>query len=210
MAAFNEIRLAHLARLDRWRIAHESMVSRLPEGEFQPLKIEYLRMYYLVLYTLLKTMFAQSELIFDEYEQDFAEMISIADRSAVCGSPAILSFDMGIILPMFYIAIKCRNLPLRLKAIAVLEKAPAREGLWRRDNTIVYSRWKVMMEEKGRGDLLPTDVLPESARICQEEVVGKGDNRAITFRRGALSGSQFETVELTPDMLALREMGNMI
>jgi hypothetical protein len=210
MAAFNEIRFAHLARLERWRIAHESMVDRFPKGETQPLKVEYLRMYYLLLNILLKTMFAQSEMIFDEYDQDFEEMIRVADRSIGSGTPAILSFDMGIILPMFYIAIKCRNLSIRLKAIAVLEKAPAREGLWRRDNTVVYSRWKVMMEEKGRGNLLQTDILPESARICQEEVVGKGDNRSITFRRGALEGSQFETVELTPDMLALREMGNMI
>jgi hypothetical protein len=107
-------------------------------------------------------------------------------------------FDMQLIPPLFYVILKCRILPLRLRAISLLKLAPEREGIWHRDTILRLAELKIVVEESRRGTETSqsssakeagnihfeqhgiTDrrdsydewaPLPEQARICREHVL---------------------------------------
>jgi hypothetical protein len=82
----------------------------------------------------------------------------------------IIFFDMGVMAPLYYVILKCRNLALRRKALSLLEMSPYQEGMWHRPDVIQYAEWKVGIEERGRGQLTETEALPEEARIWNERM----------------------------------------
>ena len=112
---------------------------------------------------------------------------SYADRSS----------SIGMIPPIYYTAMKCRVPSVRRKAVALLELAPHREGMW--DGALVATvAGKVSeMEEDGfYGDFEPSfdrpeevemPTLPECQRFEEVKVVmsekGDGRGRLICKRR---------------------------
>lgn len=65
------------------------------------------------------------------------------------------TFDMGIIGPLCYTAVRCRSSPIRWQAIALLKCAPAREGIWSAAMTAKMAEKFVMIEESYRTSSLP-------------------------------------------------------
>ena len=152
-------------------------------------------------------------MVFDAYDGDYALMLSHAKsltRSTQRGL-VVLFLDTGVIAPLFYIVLKCRDLEIRRAAIALLKQAPAREGMWLRDCVVQYAEWKVAMEEQGRGGLLDTDTLPESARIYGEtarEAVVEGKRvTVLCFRRGRADEGSEGGIEESITDLSLRMAG---
>ena len=81
-------------------------------------------------------------------------------------------FDIGVMVPLFYVVLKCRNLALRRKALALLALAPCREGIWYRQDVIEYANRKIGIKERGRAGLRETEPLPEEARVWNERMTG--------------------------------------
>lgn len=109
----------------------------------------------------------------DHYTSEFEQMITLTEsliNKPRADSTSVLSFDMNIVPPLFFVALNYRVLRLRQQAVALLKTAPEREGIWRRDSVIKVCVWKIMVEEQGRGQLAETDMLPESARIFREHI----------------------------------------
>jgi hypothetical protein len=75
---------------------------------------------------------------------------------------------MGIVAPMYFVALKCRVLRLRRKAIEILKQTPEQEGLWRREEAVQYAEWKLQAEEEERGTIPESEPLPQCARIVEE------------------------------------------
>jgi hypothetical protein len=60
------------------------------------------------------------------------------------------SFDLGVIGPLFYIAVKCWNSVLRKKVISLLQhpKIPHREGIWTAPMTVTMAQRIIDVEEE--------------------------------------------------------------
>ncbi|KAH8588198.1 hypothetical protein B0O99DRAFT_555468 [Bisporella sp. PMI_857] len=149
-----------------------------------------LHMYHTTLTIFLETLFTRSQTIYDQYDSSFSRVISLAQQLINNNSQNMsltILFDMGVMLPLFYVVMKCRNLALRQKALSLLKLAPCREGMWYRQDVIEYAEWKISTEERGRGQLSEDEALPEEARIWNEhmrEVVIDGRPRAVvSFQR---------------------------
>ncbi|PMD49467.1 uncharacterized protein K444DRAFT_671072 [Hyaloscypha bicolor E] len=190
----------------------------LEKDAFQIWAVAYLELYHLLLRIMFKTLLFGSEMAFDEYTTDFEKLIAYAEiaisKPSVDNQPT-LSFDLNIILPLFFLALKCRVLPLRRQAGSLLRQAPDREGMWRRESVIKVCGWKIAMEEQGRSCLSETDVLPEAARIFKEHIPkedwGKLNENArprICFSRGVCGVVEFVTAP--DDFEDVYDMGNML
>ncbi|KAH7317769.1 hypothetical protein BKA65DRAFT_515167 [Rhexocercosporidium sp. MPI-PUGE-AT-0058] len=174
--AIETTRLQHLERLDAWSEATKRMtIESVPlEGHLYSTGVLYLQLYYTAVSIIFKTITKTSEMDYDNYLPDFQRVYSISKSlfdSAKSGAP-MLSFDMCIIPPLFFLVLKCRDLTLRRKAIALLELAPYQEGMWGRDGVLAWCKWKTEVEEKGRGDVPESEPLPESARLSSQNLDG--------------------------------------
>jgi hypothetical protein len=75
-----------------------------------------------------------NEMIYDEYEAEFAQILQYAPKAINAtrcpdGSQPSFMFEMGIFLPLFITALKCRFPKLRRQALASLLDAPPVQGL---------------------------------------------------------------------------------
>lgn len=114
-------------------------------------------------------------MVSDQFNTEFDNMVMLADSmvygAQVSGS-RILAFDIGgSSLPYCMLCLKCRDVKIRRRAIAILEISPEREGIWHRKSVFRYSGWKFEAEERGREGFPETAPLPESARIYHERPV---------------------------------------
>ncbi|KAE9363000.1 hypothetical protein N431DRAFT_550764 [Stipitochalara longipes BDJ] len=219
MLAIDRFRKTHLERVRQWHLATMSMARTVSaeRDPFQTWAISYLELYHILLRIMLKTLFG-GEMAFDKYNYDFERMIAYAEAAInkpAAESPPVLSFDINIIPPLFFLALKCRVLRLRRQAVALLRLAPEREGMWRRDSVIKVCEWKIMLEEQGRGCLAEAEMLPESARIFKEHIPKEdwekfdGDVRPrICFSRGNLG--VLESMPAPDDFGDVYDMGNML
>ncbi|KUJ13788.1 uncharacterized protein LY89DRAFT_672072 [Mollisia scopiformis] len=224
MSIFVDIRRGHLERLEQWHIATMHLVASLESknDQSQASGILYLQLYYTMVNIIWKAEFAGSEMVFDAYTAEFETMTTIASSlmdNPNCTTPRVLSFDMGIIPPLFLLCVKCRILRIRRQAIALLKRAPEREGIWHRDSMVRYSEWKTMTEEQWRDGLSEDEPLPEFGRIYAEHIPQTGEPSMpgsegqpirISFKRGPVGLDIQDTIEIPDGSEMLRHMGNML
>ncbi|KAJ5446420.1 hypothetical protein N7491_002502 [Penicillium cf. griseofulvum] len=75
----------------------------------------------------VSTCLSQQELVYDSYMADFAIIVENASLPLVGGPDCVqppFTFEMGLGLPLFLTAIKCRDPHLRRKALGLLRQAP--------------------------------------------------------------------------------------
>ncbi|RDL37040.1 uncharacterized protein BP5553_04473 [Venustampulla echinocandica] len=203
----------YLQRFEQWHVAAERMIANSSNSQDAPHTsgIDWLRLYYLLISLSLKTVQRVHEMVFDDYTAEFERMVELCER-LLCEPKAetrpLLCFDMGIILPLMFLILKCRVLRIRRKALSLLRLAPYQEGMWFRESTLKICEWKVEMEETGRGDLPESSPLPGSARISLEHTV-KGDYPSMTYIRFQ-RGNGMEAVELTSKLEGVEGIGNML
>lgn len=187
----------HLQNLKNWRTAFSSFVGMTidPASQFDHHRhiIPLLLLYHDLAVLQLTALIFKSQMEYDAFHPDFERMVAnvwqvLQGLDAIGPRPPKISFDMGLLAPLFFIALKCRHLQTRRRAIALMRLAPEREGMWLRDNIIEYSEWKLEQEEAGRGDLDEDAVLPEQSRIFGEtvsQVIVDGQPvRVLCFYRG--------------------------
>jgi hypothetical protein len=166
---------ARRSLLDQFRDWQET-IEKSPAAIFESLNLHQtaaiclLQIYHKTVTIILETLVAQSQMIYDQHDSAFTQVLILAKRlinhSQHMGP--IIFFDMGVMAPLYYVILKCRNLALRRKALSLLKRAPCREGMWYRQDVIEYAEWKIGIEERGRGQLWETEALPEEARVWNE------------------------------------------
>ncbi|KAJ5519613.1 hypothetical protein N7463_000066 [Penicillium fimorum] len=75
----------------------------------------------------VSTCLSQQELVYDSYIADFAIIVENASLALVGGPDCVqppFTFEMGLGLPLFLTAIKCRDPHLRRKALGLLRQTP--------------------------------------------------------------------------------------
>ncbi|KAN0101530.1 hypothetical protein V8E51_012040 [Hyaloscypha variabilis] len=165
-------------RLELWERAFEALISRRENGgkkrshiqgrlttkeadkdwndAVAVLKIQRIFMSFFFCVDLERTV--RDESIWDEYTEDFSTIIALSE--SVIGPPPpltqppkrILSLDAGIVLPLYFVATKCRLSPLRWQAIALLRRTERQEGLCNSILTALVAEKLVRIEEEGMVD----------------------------------------------------------
>jgi hypothetical protein len=108
----------------------------------------------------------------DEFERivALAETLSkIPSSSPQTGIKPAYSFDMGVLPPLYYTAVRCRDPIIRRKALALLSASPRREGIW--DSLILAAivRWVIGEEESDLDEVSCAEDVPLSVRIYMVE-----------------------------------------
>ncbi len=139
-----------------------------------------LLMYYNIAFVWLSTKLSPSEAAFDNYYQQFENVIHHADIVIASHDhqPPFL-FEMGVLPPLYFVISKCRHPIIRRKALALTKKAPGRECLWTASPMVENLERVVALEEENNGrfqEFPPTRresllLIEESKRIRHLEVV---------------------------------------
>ncbi|KAG9228119.1 hypothetical protein BJ875DRAFT_435886 [Amylocarpus encephaloides] len=211
---FEYVRLTHLQRLEQWQRTTKKMMTEQGESDSNKLGYAYLELYYTLISLVLKNP-GEGEMVYDKYSHNFERMFVLCQElldSFQSEGTSPLSFDMGVIPPLFYIGLKHRGLPLRRKAMDLLRIAPEQEGLWIRDDTLKFCEWKIEMEEAGRGSVPADQPLPESARIHMEHFWHDrtASKKYIMYMRGRAEDNQLSSIEMTSEMAYVEWMGNIL
>ncbi|KAH7161090.1 C6 zinc finger domain protein [Dactylonectria macrodidyma] len=149
-----------------------------------------LRSYYTMAVIMVEsTTDSSSEMVFDEYTNEFASIVSQAQglQQVVLSNPVLDDLpprhpnkhqsiaDMGWIPPLYYTALKCRVRRLRLQAIDLLRSLPHREGIWDANIAACIAE-KMMAIEEGRSSS-PV----KQQEFCHQENSGPHDDILLTI-----------------------------
>ena len=155
-------------RLDAWRDQLYKLLGRM-QAAGNPAKqdtFNLLLVHYKVIYIWLRVCTIAAETATDLYHADFEELLHYADQIVKPGMgvvlPQPLSFEIQILGPLYYTALKCRHPAIRRRALEMLRLAPRREGLWNAHYAYVTAKRVIELEERHlKGRELPD----ESSRL---------------------------------------------
>lgn len=141
-------------RLDAWRIQLDELLRRMQAtsstGNQDAINI--LLAHFKVIYIWIRVCTSADESAPDSYHSDFEELLHYAEQIAKPDkglvSPQPLSFDVQILGPLYYTALKCRHPIIRRRALEMLQSAPRREGLWNGHYAYVTAKRVIELEEE--------------------------------------------------------------
>lgn len=197
----------YVGRLEKWQAANAFLRAAHGTEKESSSGMVYLQLYYTLLSIILRNPFAPTEMIFDSYTSSFDLILTLCQSLLDSSTPTtqhLLSFDIGVLPPLFFTVLKCREPRIRNEALGLLKLGPEQEGLWQRESMAVYAEWKVAVEEQGRDDLPLYVPLPNTARISQERLghkdVGGKLVPVVRFRRGGVPGGIEEEIEISAQL----------
>lgn len=141
-------------RLETWREQLNELTERL-RAAGKPVKqdaVNLLLVHYKAISIWAQVCTMAGEMASDSYQKDFEELVSHAEQFVKPGverpAPQPLSFDIQILAPLFYAALKCRHPTIRRRALELLKFAPRREGLWNGHHAYVTAKRVIELEER--------------------------------------------------------------
>lgn len=141
-------------RLDAWHDQLDELLKKMLAAG-NPAKqdaLNLLLVHYKVIYIWMRVCTTAGEMAPDSYHADFEELVhyaeQIAKRGAGTATPQPLSFDLHILGPLYYTALKCRHPAIRRRALGMLQFAPRREGLWNARYAYVTAKRVIELEER--------------------------------------------------------------
>jgi hypothetical protein len=155
-------------QLDQWRSSFQVIFAQeVRAGDIQANSSDMLSIYFNVATVLLASSIEHTELLYDEYNELFAEIVTKAQQliqsSEDPSNSSRFTLDMGTILPLLVTATKCRDRRIRRQAITLLWSKARREGLCY--DTITVARlcaWLSSIEGDGIQD--DAEPIPEARR----------------------------------------------
>ncbi|KAJ5999277.1 hypothetical protein N7451_007087 [Penicillium sp. IBT 35674x] len=116
-------------KLNHWHHAYTNLCRDTDRAD--PLLLAY----HAALSIYISTCLSQRELVYDSHMSDFAVIVENASLFlAASGGPDCVqppfTFEMGLGLPLFLTAVKCRDPHLRRKALQLLRQAPPIQALF--------------------------------------------------------------------------------
>ena len=108
--------------------------------------------------TTVATSNSVDEIIYDTFTERFQYVVNSSreilqkDHDLRARAGPRLRFDMGLIMPLFFTATRCRDGTVRKLAIALLRKWKGRNGVWDGVQAARVAEWVVRIEEEGGCD----------------------------------------------------------
>jgi Fungal specific transcription factor domain len=157
-------------QVERWMKAFRPLFdeNRKFKGSKDYLAVSAQRTQYLVTYIALSTMGTMIETTYDKYFDLFLELVDLGqdmcfplhhlnavgkgDMEENNGGQEMFFFDMQIVMPLDFVAKKCRDPALRRRAIWLMKAKPRRENFWDSVVAAMVCEWVVGVEEENMVD----------------------------------------------------------
>ena len=133
--------------------------------------------------------FFPSELYYDNHHHLFERILTLVESLPEISKappdnchPTIqksLSLELGIVMPLFHTAAKCRDPFLRRRAIAHLKTLNRREGIWDSFGAARVAETIMSIEEGGLGNVRFAKDIPQENRIMGLDVTVHAEKRQI-------------------------------
>ncbi|KAL4960527.1 Zn(II)2Cys6 transcription factor [Aspergillus stella-maris] len=149
-----------------------------------------LTMTYQSILILVRTRLATTESCYDEYNNDFAAVVShapsalAATKSAANGRQPPFVFDMGPGMSLLITVVKCRSPSIRRQALRYLRQAPPLQGMYFSHSASDFLAAIVTVEEMGAS--CPTDELHLANVLAREGRLPKESERVFQLQIAAL------------------------
>ena len=148
------------------------------------------QIYYELLTVLSSTFLARMEISFDACYANFERMLTLIESLPVLldsdpatidksVSPKSVSFEWGVIAPLFVIITRCRDPLLRRQALARLYSLHRLEGVWDSLGAARVAERVVEIEEEGLENIRTADDISNEKRVADTYVVVEVDQRMI-------------------------------
>ncbi|RDW62356.1 hypothetical protein BP6252_11789 [Coleophoma cylindrospora] len=154
-------RQSHVDKFEQWSSKFESFVSKRQKSMTvqETQGADDMRILQQVALLWLETSLSTAQEEFDKHMDKFENIIQmcevlsaqqIQDASKRATRSRYFSFEMGLLPPIFFVAMKCRHRVLRRRALALLQVAsPRREGMWNAGLLAAVAEKTVALEEEG-------------------------------------------------------------
>ncbi|KAL8793889.1 MAG: hypothetical protein Q9195_003508 [Heterodermia aff. obscurata] len=173
-----------ILQFQQWPSASEAMTTALGDTLTDDMldRLATMTMNWTVSNILLHTYLVESNPVYRKYELDFRQVLELASSilrpmndlvrlkiqrivTANNGgiNPAAFSLHAGIIAPIYYTAIKCRNLKICRDALALLKEDPWREGAF--DSLIMATIAEPRIQRHQEEGYYEPDLEPESLSV---------------------------------------------
>lgn len=125
-----------------------------------------LKLQYLCRYIITENALSMSQTSYDAFLFTFIEINTLA--TALISHPkystkrSCLTLRSQYVMPVFVCALKCRHLPVRQQAMAILRSYPQIEGLWFSYIAVRVLSWVIKIEEEGTDS---NGFIPENYRV---------------------------------------------
>lgn len=179
--------------LKTWSETFERFISSRNPEETKPETVgaNVLRILHLSTWIHFSTFFYRDQLAYDAFTKEFTKIVGLAESVlsdvSTRSNISSLSFDIGIIAPLYQVAHKCRDARLRRRAIELLKRA-GREGVWDGKAMAAVGTWAMEQEEATSGG---SNFIEDEARLHE---IGLWVNRHVkrmrlTSRRRSCDGT---------------------
>jgi len=184
LVALDQQRVMVITHLQQWLEHFESIVAKEPYASRS--LISTLRLWHASAQLQLATIYEDSEMRFDAFHDIFACIVEYAEAILALLAKQeeryTFSFDLGISIPLFMVAQRCRDPHLRRRAIALMRTESRQEGAWESVGAAdVVERW-MLAEEAGLLSVQCAADVPEGNRMETMEVAvntDKGTARVV-------------------------------
>ncbi|KAK5104637.1 hypothetical protein LTS08_002528 [Lithohypha guttulata] len=180
-----------------WLMGLNALCARSVTG-LNERQVAQLRLTHVVSVVWLSTCLSRDEGSCDSYIGHFQHALDQAAKVLGHGVPQI-QFEQGVIPPLYFTALKCRDLVIRQQALSLLQKAPSREGLWRRDEAVRVAR-RVIDLETSNSHIASEGNIFQSARICEAKIKYTDEVGTYVKFYSKLVGRQSSALNITISM----------
>jgi hypothetical protein len=153
----------HLAR---WSSRFEELSVR--DCNASPILVRTLRIWHQLVSIDIVANWYGSELRYDGHVDQYEHLVATAEEiiQLLADKPesAAFSFDLGITIPLFATAERCRDPHIRRRALRAMRNGPRQEGTWGPGAALAVEKW-IAFEEHGLGHVEKASDVPEWRRI---------------------------------------------
>jgi hypothetical protein len=150
------IRNSSTIRLKQWSSAFEGLLQAQMEDPsgFKQREIQILKLHRVLTGLNLSIDLGRTkgdEMMWDDYTEEFETMVGYAEdllKSTKPQEQAAFTLETEVILPLYFVAVKCRHGRVRRKAISLLRSQYRQEGMWNSFLAVKVAEHSMQIEEK--------------------------------------------------------------
>lgn len=105
----------------------------------------------------------------DYFLSDFIRLLDLAEEFTTADTTTftrgVASMELGIVIPLYQAAVRCRDPYQRRRAISMLRSAHRKEGVWDSLGAAACAEWIIEVEEEGLEKAEQANDIPERQRV---------------------------------------------
>jgi hypothetical protein len=126
-------------------------------------------MYRIIMDIIIAVGVHRKETLHDDYLHSYKHVLALGESLVRDSSSAsrnqFFCFDIGIIFPLFWVAIKCRDPATRRRSLKLLFSLHHQEGAWKSITAAKAAEFVIGLEEEGLESVVSQWQVPEEKRV---------------------------------------------